>query len=437
MQVSVESGEGLERRLLVDLPKEQVESEVERKLSELAKTVRLDGFRPGKVPPRVIRQRFGDQVRQEVYGDLIQKSFYEAVQQTEVAPVGDPSIDLRDAAEEGGLSYTATFQVMPEITLADLSGREVVKPVAEVTDADVDEMIEKLRSQRQTWEEVDRPAQDGDRVIIDFKGYIDGEAFEGGSAEEVPLVLGSGSMIDGFESGLLGASAGEERTLEVTFPEDYRAEHLAGKPATFEVKVRRVEASRLPEIDEEFVKEFGIEEGTEEALRAEVRKNMENELEQKISRMVKDAVTDLLREANPVEVPEAMVKREAEHMKQQAMQEMQARGQQSAFDLPASLFEEEARKRVQLSLLMGEIIDKQGLKAEEDEVRAMLERLAASYEDPQEVVDYYMNNPEQRATVEHLVLENKVVDWVLDQVVVKEDKRTFSDVMNAQEQAQN
>ena len=437
MQVSVESGEGLERRLLVDLPKEQVESEVERKLSELAKTVRLDGFRPGKVPPRVIRQRFGDQVRQEVYGDLIQKSFYEAVQQTEVAPVGDPSIDLRDAAEEGGLSYTATFQVMPEITLADLSGREVVKPVAEVTDADVDEMIEKLRSQRQTWEEVDRPAQDGDRVIIDFKGYIDGEAFEGGSAEEVPLVLGSGSMIDGFESGLLGASAGEERTLEVTFPEDYRAEHLAGKPATFEVKVRRVEASRLPEIDEEFVKEFGIEEGTEAALRAEVRKNMENELEQKISRMVKDAVTDLLREANPVEVPEAMVKREAEHMKQQAMQEMQARGQQSAFDLPASLFEEEARKRVQLSLLMGEIIDKQGLKAEEDEVRAMLERLAASYEDPQEVVDYYMNNPEQRATVEHLVLENKVVDWVLDQVVVKEDKRTFSDVMNAQEQAQN
>ncbi len=437
MQVSVESGEGLERRLLVDLPKEQVESEVERKLSELAKTVRLDGFRPGKVPPRVIRQRFGDQVRQEVYGDLIQKSFYEAVQQTEVAPVGDPSIDLRDAAEEGGLSYTATFQVMPEITLADLSGREVVKPVAEVTDADVDEMIEKLRSQRQTWEEVDRPAQDGDRVIIDFKGYIDGEAFEGGSAEEVPLVLGSGSMIDGFESGLLGASAGEERTLEVTFPEDYRAEHLAGKPATFEVKVRRVEASRLPEIDEEFVKEFGIEEGTEEALRAEVRKNMENELEQKISRMVKDAVTDLLREANPVEVPEAMVKREAEHMKQQAMQEMQARGQQSAFDLPASLFEEEARKRVQLSLLMGEIIDKQGLKAEEDEVRAMLERLAASYEDPQEVVDYYMNNPEQRATVEHLVLENKVVDWVLDQVDVKEDKRTFSDVMNAQEQAQN
>lgn len=437
MQVSVESGEGLERRLLVDLPKEQVETEVEKKLSELAKTVRLDGFRPGKVPPRVVRQRFGDQVRQEVYGDLIQKSFYEAVQQSEVMPVGDPSIDLREAGEEGGLSYTATFQVMPEIALADLAGKEVTKPLAEVTDADVEEMIEKLRSQRQSWEPVDRAAQDGDRVIIDFKGFVDGEAFEGGSAEDVPLVLGSGSMIDGFESGLLGAKAGEERTIEVTFPEDYRAEHLAGKPASFEIKVKAVEESRLPEIDEDFVKEFGVEEGTEEALRAEVRKNMENELEQKLSGLLKDQVMDLLREANPIEIPDAMVKQEAERMKQQAAADMQARGQQSAFDLPASLFEEQARKRVHLGLLVGEIIDKQGLKAEESDVREMLERLAASYEDPQEVVDYYLNNPEQRATVENLVLENKVVDWVLDQVKVNEDKRTFSDVMNPPEQAQN
>ncbi|RMG35465.1 MAG: trigger factor [Gammaproteobacteria bacterium] len=437
MQVSVESGEGLERRLLVDLPKEQVETEVEKKLAELAKTVRLDGFRPGKVPPRVVRQRFGDQVRQEVYGDLIQKSFYEAVQQSKVMPVGDPSIDLRDAGEEGGLSYTATFQVMPEVELADLAGKEVTRPVAEVTDADVDEMIEKLRSQRQTWEPVERAAQDGDRVIIDFKGYVDGEAFDGGSAEDVPLVLGSGSMIEGFESGLLGAKAGEERTLEVTFPEDYRAEHLAGKPATFEVKVKSVEESRLPEVDEAFIKEFGVEEGTEEALRAEVRKNMETELEQKLSGLVKDQVMELLREANPIEVPDAMVQQEAERMKQQALADMQARGQQSAFDLPASLFEEQARKRVHLGLLVGEIIEKQALKAEESDVREVLERLASSYEDPEGVVDYYLNNPEQRATVENLVLENKVVDWVLDQVEVKEDKRTFSDVMNPPEEAQN
>jgi trigger factor len=225
--------------------------------------------------------------------------------------------------------------------------------------------------------------------------------------------------------------------VEVTFPEDYRAEHLAGKPASFEITVRKVLEARLPEIDEQFVKDFGVEEGTEEALRAEVRKNMETELEQKLSGLVKDNVMTLLREANPLEVPDAMVKQEAERMKQQALADMQARGQQSSLDLPASLFEGQARVRVHLGLLVGEIIDKQGLEASEDDVRQMIEQLAQSYEDPQEVVDYYLNNPQQRASLENLVLENKVVDWVLDQVEVKEDKRTFSEVMNPEQQAQN
>ena len=430
MQVSVESGEGLERRLLVDLPAERVQGEVDKKLAELAKTIRLDGFRPGKVPPRVVRQRFGEQVRQEVYGDLIQATFYEAASESKLVPVGDPSIELRDAAEEGGLGYTATFQVMPEVELASLEGKEVSKPVAEVSDADVDEMIDKLRKQRTTWEDVDRAAQDGDTVYIDFKGFVDGEAFEGGSAENVPLVLGSGSMIEGFESGLLGAKAGEERTLELSFPEDYRADHLAGKAATFEVKVQRVAEPRLPEVDEAFVKEFGVDEGTEEALRAEVRKNMEAELEQRLGSMLKDNVMTLLRESNPLEVPDAMVQQEAERMKQQAVQEMQARGQQTAMDLPASIFEDQARVRVHLGLLVGQIIDDHKLEAGEDELRQTIEKLAQSYEDPQEVVDYYMNNPQQRSSIENLVLENKVVDWVLDQVKVNEDRRTFSEVMN-------
>jgi trigger factor len=430
MQVSVESGEGLERRLLVDLPAEQVEGEVDKKLAELAKTIRLDGFRPGKVPARVVKQRFGKQVRQEVYGDLIQTTFYEAASQSKLVPVGDPSIELRDAAEEGGLGYTATFQVMPEVELSPLDGKEVVKPVAEVSDADVDEMIDKLRSQRTSWEDVDRAAQDGDTVHIDFKGFVDGEAFEGGSAENVPLVLGSGSMIDGFESGLVGAKVGEERTLEVRFPEDYRAEHLAGKAATFEVKVLRVAEPRLPEIDEDFVKEFGVEEGTEEALRAEVRSNMESELEQRLRGMLKDNVMALLREVNPLDLPDAMVKQESERMKQQALQEMQARGQQTAMDLPASIFEEQAKVRVHLGLLVGQIIDDNDIKAEESDLRETIERLAQSYEDPQEVVDYYLNNPDQRGSIENLVLENKVVDWVLDQVKVNEDKRSFSEVMN-------
>jgi len=434
MQVSVESGEGLERRLLVDLPAEQVEGEVDKKLAELAKTVRLDGFRPGKVPVRVVKQRFGDQVRQEVYGDLIQSSFYDAASESNLAPVGGPSVELRDAAEPGGLSYTATFQVMPEVEPADLSDRQVSKPVAEVSDTDVDEMIDKLRSQRAELVDVDRPAQDGDTVYMDFKGFVDGEAFAGGSAENVPLVLGSGSMIDGFEAGLLGAKAGEERTLEVTFPEDYRAENLAGKPATFEVKVLRVAESRMPEIDEDFVKEFGVEEGTEEALRTEVRKNMQSELEQRLHALLKNNVMDLLREANPLDLPEAMVEQESERMKQQAVQDMQARGQQSGMDLPASIFEEQARTRVHLGLLVGEIIKKTEIKAEESDLREMISQLAESYEDPEEVVDYYLNNPQQRSSVENLVLENKVVDWVVGQVEVKEESRNFSDVMNPEQQ---
>lgn len=430
MQVSVESGEGLEKRLLVDLPAERVQGEVDKKLAELAKSVKLDGFRPGKVPMRVVKQRFGDHVRQDVYGDLIQATYYEALVEQKLAPVGDPSIELRDAAQEGGFSYTATFEVMPEIELADLSGQQITKVAAEVADADVDEMIEKLRKQRTEWSEVDRAAQDGDTLTIDFKGFIDGEAFDGGSAENVPLVLGSGSMIDGFEAGLLGASAGDERTIEVTFPEDYRATHLAGKPATFEIKVQRVAEPKLPEIDEDFVKEFGVEAGTEEALREEVRNNMANELQQKLQNMLKDEAMKALREANPVDIPAAMIAQESERMKQQAMAEMQQRGQRSSVDLPASIFEDQARTRVHLGMLVAEIIEKQSLSATDEEIRETLTQLASSYEDPQEVIDFYMNNPQQRSTVENLVLENKVVEWVVGQLSVTEDSRSFNAVMN-------
>ena len=430
MQVSVESGEGLEKRLLVDLPAEQVSTAMDKKLSELAQHVKLDGFRPGKVPMRVVKQRFGDSVRQEVYGDLIQATYYEAATEQKLMPVGDPSIELRDPAEEGGFSYTATFEVMPKVELNDLADKAITKVVAEVTEADIDEMLDKLRQQRTEWAEVERAAQDGDTVHIDFKGMVDGEVFEGGSAENVPLVLGSGSMIEGFEAGILGASAGEERTVHVTFPEDYRAEHLAGKPATFEIKVLRVAEAKLPEIDEAFIKEFGVEAGTVDALREEVGQNMRNELEQKLNGMLKDSAMDVLREANEMDIPAAMVNQEAERIKQQTLQDMQQRGQSASFDLPASVFEDQAKKRVHLGMLVAEIIDGQSFKADDDEVRETIAKLAGSYEDPQEVVDYYMNNPDQKSTVENLVLENKVTDWVVGQVKVNEEKRTFSDVMN-------
>lgn len=429
MQVSVESGEGLEKRLLVDLPAERVNAEMDKKLKDLARHVRLDGFRPGKVPMRTIKQRFGEQVRQETYGSLIQETLYEAASQEKLMPAGEPRIELREAAEEGGLGYTATFEVMPEVKIADLSGQTVIRPSAEVTEADVDAMIEKLRKQRAVWNDVERGAQDGDTVHIDFTGKIDGEPFQGGSAENAPLVLGSGSMIEGFEAGLLGAKAGDERTLEVRFPDDYRAEHLAGKEATFDVKVQRVTEAQPPEVDEEFVKAFGVEAGTVEALRDDVRKNMEHELRQKLKSITKERVMDALLAANPIDIPKAMVAQEAERMKQQLIQDMQQRGQQSNVDLPASVFEDQARRRVHLGLLVGEIISGQQLRADEEQLRETIAEFAESYENPQEVVDYYMQDKSARGSVESLVLENQVVDWILGQVQVAEEQKAFADIM--------
>jgi trigger factor len=433
MQVSVESGEGLERRLLVDLPAERVNAEMDKKLRDLARHVRLDGFRPGKVPIRTIRQRFGEQVRQETYGNLIQETLYEAANQQQLMPAGEPKVELREAAEEGGLGYTAIFEVMPEIDLADLSDASVTRPAADVGEEDVDAMIEKLRQQRTTWSDVERGANDGDTVHMDFKGMIDGEAFEGGSAEDVPLVLGSGAMIEGFESGLLGAKPGDERTLEVTFPEDYRAQNLAGKNATFEVKVLRVSEPVLPEVDEDFVKAFGIEDGTVEALRADVSKNMAHELRQKIRGITKDRVMDLLIEKHPMDIPQAMVEQESERMKQQMLQDMQQRGQSVSMDLPASMFESQAKRRVHLGLMVAEIIKSQGIQVDADKVRETIEEAAESYEDPQEVIDYYMQDKNARAGVENVVLENQVVDWVLGQVQVVDERKSFSELMDNKE----
>ena len=430
MQVSVESGEGLEKRLLVDLPAERVSAEMDKKLRDLARHVRLDGFRPGKVPMRTIKQRFGEQVRQETYGALIQETLYEAASQEKLMPAGEPQVELREAAEEGGLGYTATFEVMPEIKVADLAGQSLSRPRAEVTESDIDAMLDKLRKQRTTWNEVERGAQDGDTVHMDFKGMVDGEVFEGGSAENVPLLLGSGSMIEGFESGLLGAKAGDERTLEVKFPEDYRAEHLAGKDATFEVKVLRVTEPQLPALDEEFIKAFGVEAGTVEALREDVAKNMRHELKQKLNSITKERVMDVLVAANPMDIPKAMITQEAERMKQQMVQDMQQRGQTSSVDLPVSVFEEQARRRVHLGLLVSEIMSAQELKADEEQVRETIAEFAESYENPQEVVDYYLNDKNARASIENLVLENQVVEWVLGQVQLADENKVFSEIMD-------
>jgi trigger factor len=423
MQVSVETLEGLQRKMTVQLPAEKVNEIVDNKLRTIAKQVRLDGFRPGKVPLKVVRQRFGDHARQEAYGELIQSTFYEAASGEKLNPAGEPSIEVRD--DDSGFSYTAEFEVVPEVTLNDLSGATLERMTAEVSDADVDDMLEKLRKQRVTWNKVERAAQDGDQVTVSFIGKVDGEEFEGGSAQNVPIELGAGRMIEGFEQGLLGASAGDERTVHLSFPDDYQAAHLAGKPASFEITVNEVAEPVLPELDEEFAKAFGVEEGGLEKLRADIRENMERELRQKLRSRNKEKVMDLLLENNDFTVPRAMIDSEAQRLKEETKQQMQG---QSSVDLPLDIFREQAERRVKLGMLVAAIVDQQKIEVDEERVRSTVDDFAASYESPQELRDWYYAYNERLNPVRNLVLEDQVVDWITSQVNVVDQQSSFQEM---------
>jgi trigger factor len=424
MQVSVETLEGLQRKMTVQLPAEKVNEIVDNKLRTIAKQVRLDGFRPGKVPLKVVKQRFGDHVRQEAYGELIQSTFYEAATGEKLNPAGEPKIDVKD--DESGFSYTAEFEVVPEVKLNDIAGATLERTTAEVADADVDEMLEKLRKQRVTWNNVERAAQDGDQVTVSFIGKVDGEEFEGGAAQNVPIELGSGRMIEGFEQGILGASAGEERTIYVDFPDDYQAENLAGKPATFEITVSEVAEPVLPEMDDEFAKAFGVEEGGLGKLRADIRENMERELSQKLKSQNKEKVMDLLLETNEFTVPQAMIDSEAQRLKEETKQQMQG---QSSVDLPLDIFREQAERRVKLGMLVAAIVDEHKIEVDEERVRSTVDDFAASYESPQELKDWYYADNERLNPVRNLVLEDQVVDWVASQVNVVDKQSSFQELV--------
>jgi trigger factor len=431
MQVSVQSGEGLERRMTVELPAEEINQEVEKRLKKIARTARMDGFRPGKVPMKILRTRYGLHVQQEVFGEMVESSYGQALVQEELKPAGAPKIEphLEQGQDSAKFAYTAVFDVMPEIELVSLTEQSIQRPVAQVQDSDVDEMIERLRKQRQTWEQVERAAEDGDQVEISFKGTIDGEPFEGGEADDVPLVLGSGSMIEGFEAGLTGAGAGDKRTLELQFPENYRVEKLAGKPVVFEVEVGKVSEPRLPEMNEELVKSFGVESGDVDEFKKDIRTNMERELKQRIESRLKDQAMDALLETHKIDVPVALVEQEIEAMRQQARQGSPAG---SKFELPRNLFEEPAKRRVALGLIIAEVVKQNEIKVDPERVTSTIEEMAATYEDPQEVVDFYTNNAQQRASVENLVLENQVVDWVLEQAKVEDQQSTFKEITEEQ-----
>ncbi len=437
MQVTEESVNGLERTIKIQVPSEDIDTAVQKKLQSLQKDVRINGFRPGKVPLQVVRKRYGGQVRQEVLGDVINESYHNALTQEKYRPAGMPSIEPVKNEDENAeeFAYTATFEVYPEIELASLQGSSVVKTDCAVGDSDLDEMMETLREQRKEWNEVDRPAADGDQVVMDFVGSIDGEEFPGGSANDAPLVLGSNSMIPGFEEQLIGASKGDQKTITVNFPDDYRATDLAGKEAQFEITVQAVKLSELPEVNDEFAKEFGVEEGGVETLRADIRKNMERELKQALENRDKQAVMDLLLEKNDFPVPKSLIKEEVERLRKQLIEQMQA-PEGSTPELGDELFEADAERRVKLGLLVAEIIRKNEFKPDPDKVRTTIESMAASYEDPKQVVDYYYSNQEYMQNIEGLVLEQQVTDWAMEQATVESQAASFKEVMNPDKQNQ-
>jgi len=424
MQVSVEAGEGLERKLTVQVPAETVEMEVNNRLNSIKNTVRIDGFRPGKVPFKVVKQKYSGTVLQEVAGELMQSTFREALTQENLSPAGDPQIQAEDLVLGQIMEYTATFEIYPEVVLAPIADLSIEKTEASVEDSDVDNMIDVLRKQKMDWSEVDRASANDDRMSIDFVGSVDGEKFDGGSANDMPMVLGAGQMIPGFEENLTGLKATEEKTFKVPFPEDYAAKELAGKEAEFAVTVKKVEEPKLPEIDEEFAKAFGVENGEVEQLKNDIRANMERELERKLRSLLKGNVMDALVAANALDVPAATVQQEAETLKKQT--EVQSPGSNLTIDA----FMDDAKRRVQLGMILAEVAKTSELNIDADMVKQRIEEMSRDYDDPDEFVRYYMGNQELLSGVQTLVMEDKVVDWITEQASVSTKTSTFDEVMN-------
>lgn len=433
MQVSVETTSGLGRRMTVGVPAQNLASQIEKRLAEAQKTLRIDGFRPGKVPMREVKRRFGGAVRNEVLGEVMRESFFKAIEQEKIEPAGMPQFEPKVVEDGKDFEFTATFDVYPEIALAGFDSISVEKLSAEVTDADIDQMIDTLRKQRATWAEKDGVAADGDRVNIDYEGFKDGEAFAGGSAKGQNLVLGSGSMIPGFEDGLKGKKAGEETTLKLTFPEDYHAEDLKGAAVEFKVTVNKVEAQQLPEVDAGFMEAFGVKDGDVDKFRAEVRKNMERELKNAVTAKVKEQVMDGLVSAHDFEVPAALVRGEILRMRQQMVQQFGGGQQFDASMLPEELFKDQAERSVRLGLVVREILEKNELKADADKVRARIEEIAEQYEEPQEVINYFYGNPQQLQQVEGVVLEEQVVELVLASAKVTEKAVSYEEATRRQQ----
>lgn len=429
MQVSVETTQGLERRATIVVPAGVIDNEVKRLLKDEYRNRRINGFRKGKVPPNVLQKLFGKEARARAASNLMQSKYFEAMMQEKINPVGMPAIEPKVNEEGKDFEFVATFEVYPEVTVTALDKINVEKPDVAVTDKDVDNMLVTLQKQHSTWKEIKRKSKKGERITIDFTGSIDGEEFDGGKATDFALELGEGRMIPGFEDQIIGMKTGEEKTITVTFPEDYHAENLKGKEAQFAIVAKKVEERELPELNDEFVALFGIKEGGVEALKGEVRKNMERELKNAVQGKVKEQVLKGLVETNEVELPKAMIDQEIDVLRRQAMQRFG--GNQGQFpQLPAELFEEQAKERVKVGLLLGEVIRANELVVDEKKVDDIIETTASAYEDPAEVIAYYKGNEDMMQQIRNVALEEQAIEFILNQANVKAKKSSFDELMN-------
>jgi len=436
MQVSVESNSDIKRTLTITVPQEEVDAVTTKRYDEVKRTARIDGFRPGKIPMSVIKQKFGASIKAEALSELTQNFFYKAIMEEKLNPASQPVITPNDNAAEG-FEFSATFEVYPEITLNSFDNLELKKPVAVISDDDIDGMVEKLRTQKIVWKEVKRKAKDGDRVTINFTGMVNDEAISDEPIKDFPVVLGSKSMIPGFEKELKGVKKTEELAFELAFPDDYQEKKLAGQLGQFQVSVNLVEGSKLPEVDEAFIKEFGVDSGDMADFREDLSKNMTGEADKALLSKRKEIVMDALVENNDVSVPEALVDNEINQM-MASMKERAEQGQQSPLpmpELPREMFEAQAKKRVKLGLLLSEVIKVNDIKADDEKVQQRIEEFAQQYGDPEEVINWYKSNPQERSKIESVVLEDQLVDWMLEKSKVTEEALSFDELMNSAQAA--
>jgi len=429
MQVSVETTNGLERKLTIGVSANKVDEVALKRMKELAKTQKMNGFRPGKIPLNVIKKQFGAHVRNEVVSEVMQRSFYEAVVQEKLQPAGAPQIEPVTMEEGKDLEFTATFDVQPEVEIQDFKDISIERATAEVGDEDLAKMIDTLRDQQANWVEVKRKSKDGDQVMIDFVGTIDGEEFAGGKADGFALQLGQGQMIPGFEDQLIGTKSGDEVEIKLTFPADYQNKDVAGKDAVFVTKVNLVnkkEALKMGELAEK----LGIADSSVASLKTDIRKNMERELGQVLKSKVKQQIMDALVELHEFDIPKSMVEQEISSLKAQAMQQFGGQGCNTP-ELPSELFEEKATKRVKLGLIVGEVIKQNKITADKDMVKTKLDELASVYEQPEEVINYYLSDEKRLNEVEQLVLEDNVIDFVQNGASITDKALSFDEVMNA------